>query len=317
MKIHCGVSSQMTIKMQFSVGKCITAGRSEEPNTIVALEKLRNCLEQCLLHRLEHVETMRDEFDLLNYFKRSQLTSLRTELTTFNAKNKLKQTSNIRSHDFALPSLEISDRSALQIDNNFVLHFNIEQVQMRRKWQNHPHPYLFFNPDGQTFTFFGFNVNHNTGELIDPNTQQRLFTDIRLSRDLITGINLQDRSLLVEDISRLSKTEKISKILHVMGKKWASSGTTHIRDPDVSYELTMDNVLKIMAIFMRFRCDIPVIICGETGCGKTALIKYLCDLQIHPDRKNIKNLYLVKVHGGVTSADIARHVEEVGLYCTI
>ncbi len=92
MKIYCGVSSQMTLKMQFSVDKCITAGRSEEPNTIVALEKL-----QCLLHWLEHVKTMRDEFDLLNYFTTSQLTSLRTELTTFNTKKKLKQTSNIRS----------------------------------------------------------------------------------------------------------------------------------------------------------------------------------------------------------------------------
>jgi hypothetical protein len=56
----------MTIKMQLSVDKCITAGRSEEPNTIVAFEKLRNRLEQCLLHWLEHVKTMRDEFDLLH-----------------------------------------------------------------------------------------------------------------------------------------------------------------------------------------------------------------------------------------------------------
>uniref|UniRef100_A0AAV2KJR2 Ring finger protein 213 n=1 Tax=Knipowitschia caucasica TaxID=637954 RepID=A0AAV2KJR2_KNICA len=32
---------------------------------------------------------------------------------------------------------------------------------------------------------------------------------------------------------------------------------------------------EILAIHMRFRCGIPVIIMGETGCGKTRLIKFL------------------------------------------
>lgn len=32
-----------------------------------------------------------------------------------------------------------------------------------------------------------------------------------------------------------------------------------------------------------FRCGIPVIIMGETGCGKTRLIKFMCDLQRPPE----------------------------------
>ncbi len=27
-----------------------------------------------------------------------------------------------------------------------------------------------------------------------------------------------------------------------------------------------------------YRCGIPVVIMGETGCGKTRLIRYMCDL---------------------------------------
>jgi hypothetical protein len=50
------------------------------------------------------------------------------------------------SHDFALPSLYISDRSALQIKSDNKAQFEIEQLSMRRKWENDPHPYLFFNP---------------------------------------------------------------------------------------------------------------------------------------------------------------------------
>ena len=28
-----------------------------------------------------------------------------------------------------------------------------------------------------------------------------------------------------------------------------------------------------------FRCNIPVVIIGETGCGKTRLVRYMCQLQ--------------------------------------
>ncbi len=215
------------------------------------------------------------------------------------------------SHDFALPSLEISDRSALHLDDKFLPIFQIDQVQLRRRWETNPHPMLFFNPDGQTFTFFGFYVDPATGTMINPETRQLVFENITISKELIQGIELQDRSLLKENISQVTKIQKISKILHVMGKTWASDGSTTLQDPDPSYELTMDNVLKMMGIYMRFRCNIPVIIMGETGCGKTRLIKYLCDLQKHPDQKHIENMYLVKVHGGVTSEDMKNHMRIV------
>lgn len=66
-------------------------------------------------------------------------------------------------------------------------------------------------------------------------------------------------------------------------------------DPDEFYELTGDNVKKILAIHMRFRCNIPVVIMGETGCGKTRLIRYLCDLQKEGAVKDVKNMLLMKV----------------------
>ena len=42
------------------------------------------------------------------------------------------------------------------------------------------------------------------------------------------------------------------------------------------------------------RCDIPVIIMGETGCGKTRLIRYMCDLQTCDT--DVNNLVMLKVH---------------------
>ena len=42
-----------------------------------------------------------------------------------------------------------------------------------------------------------------------------------------------------------------------------------------------------------YRCDIPVVIMGETGCGKTRLIRYMCDLA-RQDLK-VRNMLIMKV----------------------
>ncbi|ETO00767.1 hypothetical protein RFI_36673, partial [Reticulomyxa filosa] len=42
-----------------------------------------------------------------------------------------------------------------------------------------------------------------------------------------------------------------------------------------NYVLTFDNILKMIAIFMKIQTNTPVILMGETGCGKTSLIKFL------------------------------------------
>ena len=49
-----------------------------------------------------------------------------------------------------------------------------------------------------------------------------------------------------------------------------------------------------MIDFVYFRCDVPVIVMGETGCGKTRLIKFMCDLWKPPGAK-IENMILMKV----------------------
>ncbi|CAG8439230.1 10104_t:CDS:10 [Acaulospora colombiana] len=41
------------------------------------------------------------------------------------------------------------------------------------------------------------------------------------------------------------------------------------------YALSADNLLKMALILLRARANIPVVICGEAGCGKTSLISFL------------------------------------------
>jgi ABC-type lipoprotein export system ATPase subunit len=44
-----------------------------------------------------------------------------------------------------------------------------------------------------------------------------------------------------------------------------------------------------------YRCGIPVVIMGETGCGKTRLIRYMCDLA-KSNRKERTNMIILKVN---------------------
>ena len=47
-----------------------------------------------------------------------------------------------------------------------------------------------------------------------------------------------------------------------------------------------------------YRCNIPVVIMGETGCGKTRLIRYMCDLAARGCKdggNHVKNMLIMKV----------------------
>lgn len=44
------------------------------------------------------------------------------------------------------------------------------------------------------------------------------------------------------------------------------------------YVLTLDYAIKMLDIHERFKCGVPVIIEGETGVGKTALVEMLSKL---------------------------------------
>ena len=205
------------------------------------------------------------------------------------------------AQDFALPSLSISDNSPLfgleEHQRNYEVH------QIRRRWENHPHPYVFFNADMTTFTFLGVRV-HNSN-LLDSNGH--VLAHNVMTPDLEQQIKRQaydEPHILGEHFDNLPNEQKFTKLCRVLGVENEMKG----RNVDVNYELTQDNVMKLLAIHMRFRCDIPVIIMGETGCGKTRLIEYLCLLIGRG--KTVQNKKIVKVHGGVTVDDIVRNVEE-------
>ncbi|WAR08530.1 R213B-like protein, partial [Mya arenaria] len=213
----------------------------------------------------------------------------------------LLQMSRVNIHkmdkDFSNRTLNIVDESS-GCDSNMKKTDDIpNEYTIRNKWESSPHPYLFFNSDESTFTFLGFNIE-NCRHLVDLQTGQILEENI--INTLLYHALIRNQVNLQENFDKLGRLEKIMKLCNVMGIK-----TAH--DPDPTYELTTDNVKKILAIHMRFRCDIPVIVMGETGCGKTRLIQFMCEMQRTPE-SDVKNMLIMKVHGGTTGQDIKKSV---------
>ncbi len=196
------------------------------------------------------------------------------------------------SRDFASRSVEVSDES--HGDG-----FSKPAIQDRRKWENTPHPYVFFNEDGQTVSFFGLNIRRNgqSCDLLAERTNEVLEREV-MSRALYEGL-IRQGVFFNKRFDRLSRQEKLNDLCQVLG--------VPVSDPDPSYELTYDNVMKMLAIQMRFRSNIPVIIMGETGSGKTRLVRFMCDLQKGQNRE--ENMLILKTHGGVTAEDIHKKVK--------
>lgn len=106
------------------------------------------------------------------------------------------------------------------------------------------HPYLFFNQDRMSITFVGFMVTSN-GDLYDPAHRGGILEREIMTHRLYTGLKAQ-RVNFDDDYRQWTKDVMIQKIATVMGIEWPY-------DPDPTYVLTIDNLIKILAIQMRFR----------------------------------------------------------------
>uniref|UniRef100_A0A8D2D6D2 E3 ubiquitin-protein ligase RNF213 n=1 Tax=Sciurus vulgaris TaxID=55149 RepID=A0A8D2D6D2_SCIVU len=208
------------------------------------------------------------------------------------------------ARDFATPTLHTSDQSPgkLTVTMDGVDEEELAPFTLRRRWESEPHPYVFFNGDHVTMTFIGFYLQPNENGSVDAinHLNGKIIKKDVMTAELYRGLSLQRVPFNV-DFDNLPRHEKLLRLCLALGIPWAI-------DPDETYELTTDNILKILAIEMRFRCGIPVIIMGETGCGKTRLIKFLSDLR--RAGAQAETMKLVKVHGGTTAAMIHSKVRE-------
>ena len=201
--------------------------------------------------------------------------------------------------EFATRSLNISEGAGV-----------LEEHALEKLWDKTFHPYLFFNNDGFSFTFIGFKIQA-PGDLVDVVTDEIRERNF-MNQDLLGRLRGQ-RVTFKDDLKAYTPELLMDKLSSVLDLK---SGRV---TPAIDYQLTLDNTIKILAIHMRMRSNIPVVIMGETGCGKTRLIAFMCDiikqsfLGVYEEAdipENVNNLITLRVHGGVTSAMISDKIAE-------
>jgi len=74
-----------------------------------------------------------------------------------------------------------------------------------------------------------------------------------------------------------------------------------------TYVFTADNFIKMILIYLRLRTKVPVILSGETGCGKTSLLTIMSKLKGIP-------LYTLNIHAGIEDKDIIEFIEKNNLF---
>lgn len=65
-----------------------------------------------------------------------------------------------------------------------------------------------------------------------------------------------------------------------------------------------DNFIKMALISLRIRAKVPIILMGQTGIGKTALVKLLTSIM---DQK----FYILNIHAGITDKKIIKFVKDI------
>ena len=99
----------------------------------------------------------------------------------------------------------------------------------------------------------------------------------------------------IPDFTKMEKTEEFLEIIKTI--VYSKEDVQIIKNKLGSYVFNEDNFFKMIQILLRFRTGIPVLIMGETGCGKTSLINAIAEI-------NNYKMITFNIHAGITDNEI-------------
>ena len=171
---------------------------------------------------------------------------------------------------------------------------------------------VFFHEDGQTFSIISTcNPNEdeykNLLEIRNIPIMMNNYEGKELYKELNNYSKFEHRMFLkeIKEILNIhnpidkSEKEQIDK-LNKNKNKNSKTDLKTIEEIVGEYVFTSDNFIKMILILLRIRENIPIIMMGETGCGKTSLIRKLSELINNGESK----MKILNIHAGITDQEI-------------
>lgn len=182
-----------------------------------------------------------------------------------------------------------AEHRATQMDPPISIRQSSEEVVARFRnmtsWQQSEHPIVAFKVDDRD----GGGISG-----VDILSLNKDFLRQHMPPGLIETLEA-NRFELDRDWSAITNEEGVAILRAVDGLGLQHRGG--LRAVEAGYVMTVDNMLKMLSIQLRLRNNLPAIIMGETGCGKSTLIRNMCGILGVV-------LHTLNVHGGMEDDDI-------------
>ena len=159
----------------------------------------------------------------------------------------------------------------------------VERVEGMIQWADNNHLVIAFH----RLEAFTISALYRDLSLVPSNVQKLLKVQAKKGEDMKDFAKLNHREL----------QERLDLIVRTIPRQ-NDDGLQKL-----DYALTPDNILKMVLIIQRIKARIPVIVMGETGCGKTSLVRYLartCGVPFH----------VFNFHAGVTEEKVINFIDQ-------
>ena len=147
--------------------------------------------------------------------------------------------------------------------------------------------FIFINKDGQSLTII-------TCASKDSDIYKRLD---KLYNSTAKSKDDKEKHINIPDFTKMEKNDEYLEVIRTIVDSREDLQT--IKQKLGSYVFNADNFFKMVQILLRFRAGIPVLIMGETGCGKTSLINAIAEI-------NNYKMLTFNVHAGVNDNEIVQ-----------
>jgi hypothetical protein len=160
--------------------------------------------------------------------------------------------------------------------------YNEDEYSYVKSWTSSNHLLVIFDSDGQCLHYIFKDKSELPSEIID------------LAKLYYTELN---------DInpSKFTHRRFIEELFSIEGRY----GLIPADIDKVKYKLTLDNFIKMILILIRARAKVPIVIMGETGCGKTSLIRFLTQIVLNEE------LEVINFHAGITKEYIISRMNSI------